>query len=275
MANKKKEKMNGVDSTTAQSSEEPDITVDDISADDIHDKVESNNKVNIFPDKLGDAKEIGQVYTLTTAHAAATALGIDLSDKEAVNAALVALKESLNNPENTKETIEIMSALAQNFGLYLEASEPFIDPFISVVVDANSMLAEQIIDSASTIVGNMVKEIPGVGLMVAGLQNAQQTAETAYALANAATSVVKEGAQFVQSTNENIKRLKSLRQKRYGYNKDIKNAQLGGGGDVSKRVIKSINDFLTPTITLSKVKKMYETRKRKNKKNTKTNKRRK
>ena len=97
-------------------------------------------------------------------------LGVNISDKDALNAALIDIKESLGNPENTKEYIAIVSALAQRMGLYLEAAEPFIAPFINSAVDASSTFLEEATDSANAIALNVIKGIPGVGTVFSGVQ---------------------------------------------------------------------------------------------------------
>jgi hypothetical protein len=364
----------------------PIYSVNDISPEMISDKIAERNKINWTPAVLNNASLVGKALTVKGAQEFGDMLGVDISDKDALNAALIDIKESLGNPENTKEYIEIMSALAQKMGLYLEAAEPFIAPFINRAVDASSTFLEEATDSANAIALNVIQGIPGVGTVFSGVQAGSKFVEAGMALSNAASSMVIDSSEFIQATNENIKKLekKALQQakaikqsqpiqqaqsqikahveslkeaptqvinqakahvepikqaqsqiinqakahvepikqaqsqvkaqveslkevptqvinhakaKTKAHVEPIKQAQSqitniqqsqpikqaqnihlaiqqGGGNNVIHRISKSINDFLIPTITLSKVKKMFKTRKHKNKKKkqNKTNK---
>ena len=310
----------------------PIYSVNDISPEMISDKIAERNKINWTPAVLNNASLVGKALTVKGAQEFGDMLGVDISDKDALNAALIDIKESLGNPENTKEYIEIVSALAQKMGLYLEAAEPFIAPFINRAVDASSTFLEEATDSANAIALNVIKGIPGVGTVFSGVQAGSKFVEAGMALSNAASSMVIDSSEFIQATNENIKKLeknalqqaKAIKQSQpiqqaqsqikahveslkeaptqiinqaKAHVEPIKQAQSqitniqqsqpikqaqnihlaiqqGGGNNVIHRISKSINDFLIPTITLSKVKKMFKTRKHKNKKKkqNKTNK---
>jgi hypothetical protein len=140
--------------------------------------------------------------------------------------------------------------------------------FSKIAVDGATFI-EEAADNGSTIIGNMIKEIPGVGLVFAGVQSVSKMGETGIAISNAASSMVKDSAEFVQVTNENMRRLEGKAAK---VAKAVEQVQQGGGGPVANRISKSINDFLIPTITLSKVKKMFATRKHKRNKKRNKNK---
>ena len=192
----------------------PIYSVNDISPEMISDKIAERNKINWTPAVLNNASLVGKALTVKGAQEFGDMLGVNISDKDALNAALIDIKESLGNPENTKEYIAIVSALAQRMGLYLEAAEPFIAPFINSAVDASSTFLEEATDSANAIALNVIKGIPGVGTVFSGVQAGSKFVEAGMALSNAASSMVIDSSEFMQATNENIKKLekKALQQ---------------------------------------------------------------
>lgn len=254
------------------------LNVKDISPNDIMKTIQDRNQLNLFPSvsNLPDQiSTISKAMTIKSAEEFGDLIGVNLSDKEEVNRYLQEFKEALINPENTKETLEIIGALAKKAGLYLDASKPFLTPLIDTTVDQGSVAIEKFINSLSTIIGNSIKEIPGVGLMFATVQGAEKIGEAGLAIVNASVDVVKKGAETVEATKLNLEKTMKMSEDGVTDRERLMTpfVQNGGGLKVADRVRKSITNFLTPTITLSKVKKMFMTRKHKITKTKKTNKR--
>ena len=287
------------------------LNVNDISPDAIMTTIENRNKLNLFPSASNLTDQISTIskaMTIKSAEEFGDFIGVNLSDKEEVNRYLREFKEALINPENTKETLEIIGVFAKRASLYLDASKPFLTPLIDTTVEQGSIAIEKFINSISTIIGNSIKEIPGVGLVFATAQGAEKVGEAGLAIVNASADFVKKSAETVEATKLNLEKTMETNQDQGETNQDqgentnlYKNPidasargmsldgksfnplftggkkeyiQYGGGIKVADRVRKSIKDFLTPSITFSRVKKMFMTRKHRVKKTKKTNKRR-
>ena len=274
-------------SPTADTSADTSLSADDITNEDIMEEIKKRNQVQILPSTsilTDNIDTIKKAFVLRGANDFGEFLGVDISDKIALNKALKDIKESLSNPENTQEILEIIGLAANKAGLYLKAAEPFIEPFINTTIDKGTMMVDKSLDSAQTLIGNVIKEIPVLGLFIAGIQVAERMGEAGLASINATATIFGNAAETAEAAKLNYEKMKKSQtnpgiqsspkeETKEETKEEPKVNQQGGGIKVADRVRKSITEFLTPTITLSKVKKMFMTRKHKPKKSKKTYKR--
>ena len=128
---------------------------------------------------------------------------IDFNNVKENEEKLKKLRQYLKNPEIKKEIKKIIEESADVALLTLKASQPFIDEFSNVIVDETSKLLEKLLNSSSIIIGNFIKEMPGIGLMFVLIQDIEKVIEAGLASINAGAKISKEFANFVSATKDN------------------------------------------------------------------------
>ena len=136
-------------------------------------------------------------------------LGIDIKNPQGIDNALDNIKNSVTNPENVKKTAEILKGLAQNAAVYYEAVEPLIDPMTDKFLEVSSKAAEKAGETATVILSNAVKEIPGVGLAYSLVQDASKIGEAASAATNAFAEFTTTASDSAVVFKQNLDKLKS------------------------------------------------------------------
>ena len=201
-----------------------------------YEKVHRGNDMHLLPNMntlVGDAGTMSDAFKLKGVQDLSNIMGIDISDKEALHIGLRNINESLSNPENTKEILAILSNIALTAGLYMEVAEPMITPFINITVAASSEFAETSLNSASKILGNALKAIPGIGTIYLATESIEKVAEAYLAFIKAGMSIARSGSELVDTTAKNMDRfliaqdekIMNLMTRNQKFNKNFKNNQ--------------------------------------------------
>jgi hypothetical protein len=201
-----------------------------------YEKVHLGNDMHLLPNMntlVGDAGTMSDAFKLKGVQDLSNIMGIDISDKEALHIGLRNINESLSNPENTKEILAILSNIALTAGLYMEVAEPMITPFINITVAASSEFAETSLNSASRILGNALKAIPGIGTIYLATESIEKVAEAYLAFIKAGMSIARSGSELVDTTAKNMDRfliaqdekIMNLMTRNKKFNKNFKNNQ--------------------------------------------------
>ena len=136
-------------------------------------------------------------------------LGVDITNPQSVDNAINNIKNAVTNPEAVKKTTDILKGLAQNAAVYYKAVEPLIDPMADKMLEVGSKAAEKMGESATVIASNTIKEIPGVGLAYAVVQDVTKLGEAASAATNAFAEITTETADSAVVFKKNLEQLKS------------------------------------------------------------------
>jgi hypothetical protein len=136
-------------------------------------------------------------------------LGVDITNPQSVDNALNNIKNAVTNPEAVKKTTDILKGLAQNAAVYYKAVEPLIDPMADKMLEVGTKAAEKMGESATVIASNTIKEIPGVGLAYAVVQDVAKLGEAASAATNAFAEITTEAADSAVVFKKNLDQLKS------------------------------------------------------------------
>jgi hypothetical protein len=155
-------------------------------------------------------------------------MGVNISNPEEVNKAFDNIKNAVTNPENVKKTAEILKGLAQNASVYYKAVEPLIDPMANKMLEVGSKAAEKFGETATVIASNTVKEIPGVGLAYALVQDASKIGEAFNAATNAAAELTTSASDSAVVFKKNLDKLKAEK------------------AAIESRTINSLNQFQNP-----------------------------
>ncbi len=136
-------------------------------------------------------------------------LGVNIEDPQSVNNALNNIKNAVTNPENVKKTTEILKGLAQNAAVYYKAVEPLVNPMADKMLEVGAKTAEKMGETATVIASNAVKEIPGVGLAYALVQDASKLGEAASAATNAFAEITTTASDSAVVFKKNLEKLKA------------------------------------------------------------------
>lgn len=135
--------------------------------------------------------------------------GVNIEDPQSVNNALNNIKNAVTNPENVKKTAEILKGLAQNAAVYYKAVEPLVDPIADKMLEVGAKTAEKMGETATVIASNTIKEIPGVGLAYALVQDASKLGEAASAATNAFAEITTTASDSAVVFKKNLEKLKA------------------------------------------------------------------
>ena len=136
-------------------------------------------------------------------------LGVNIEDPQSVNNALNNIKKAVTDPENIKKTTEILKGLAQNAAVYYKAVEPLVNPMADKMLEVGAKTAEKMGETATVIASNAVKEIPGVGLAYALVQDASKLGEAASAATNAFAELTTTASDSAVVFKKNLEKLKA------------------------------------------------------------------
>lgn len=136
-------------------------------------------------------------------------LGVDIKNPQGIDNALDNIKNAVTNPENVKKTAEILKGLAQNASVYYEAVEPLIDPMADKFLEVSSKAAKKAGETATVVLSNAVKEIPGVGLAYSLVQDASKIGEAASAATNAFAEFTTTASDSAVVFKQNLEKLKA------------------------------------------------------------------
>ena len=136
-------------------------------------------------------------------------LGVDITNPQGIDNALDNIKNSVTNPKNVEKTTEILKGLAQNAAVYYKAVEPVIDPMVDKFLEVSSKAAEKAGETATVVLSNAVKEIPGVGLTYSLVQDASKIGEAASAATNAFAEFTTTASDSAVVFKKNLERLKA------------------------------------------------------------------
>jgi len=136
-------------------------------------------------------------------------IGVDVTNPEEINQNLENIKKSLTNPQNIENIKKIINNFSENSGIYLEAAKPLINPLMDIVDKVGNKVATQFADTSSTIASNLVKEIPGVGLVYSSIQDASKIGDAFSAVVGAASELTEKGADALVVAKRNVERLKA------------------------------------------------------------------
>ncbi len=135
--------------------------------------------------------------------------GVDITNPQSVNNALDNIKKAVTDPENVKKSAEILKGLAQNAAVYYKAVEPLIDPMANKMLEVGAKTAEKMGETATVIASNTIKEIPGVGLAYALVQDASKLGEAASAATNAFAEFTTSASDSAVVFKKNLEKLKA------------------------------------------------------------------
>jgi len=135
--------------------------------------------------------------------------GVDITNPESVDNAFNNIKNAVTNPENVKKTAEILKGLAQNASVYYKAVEPLIDPIADKFLEVTGKAAEKMGETATVVASNTIKEIPGVGLAYALVQDASKIGEAASAATNAFAEFTTTASDSAVVFKKNLEKLKA------------------------------------------------------------------
>jgi len=183
--------------------------------------------------------------------------GVDIQDPQSVNNALSNIKNAVTNPEAVKQSAEIIKGLAQNAAVYYKAAEPLIDPLADKFLEVGAKAAEKAGETATVVLSNTVKEIPGVGLAYALAQDASKIGEAFSAASSAAAEMTTAASDSAVVFKKNLDQLKQQK------------------AAIEARTKESLNQFQNPlnnnTLVGGKKRKSYK--RRVNKRTNRTKKR--
>jgi len=179
---------------------------------------------------MEDATNLAKGITVNTLEKISKVVGVDLANPEETTRKLDNIKRTFSDPKNFEKIRQIIYEAAKKGALMFEAAKPLIDPFVDKAIKVGSKSAIKIADTSATIFTNLLKEIPGLGLVFSLVQDATKIGEAASAVTNAAAELTTQTADSSIVFKKNLDQLKKE------------------GADTESRVDKSLNEFTNPEI---------------------------
>ena len=193
--------------------------------------------------KIKDERERASNQTLEDASTLATGItthalegigdmvGVDVTDPKEAAEDLDNIKKIVSDPENVEKVKEIVSEAAKQGAVVFQAAQPLIGPVVDTAIKQGEKVFDKSVDALTTTGANLVKEIPGVGLVITGIQDISKIGEAASAAIGATSEIVTQTADSAVVFDKNLKELQ-------------KEGEL-----TTNRTNESIKDFETPTIS--------------------------
>jgi hypothetical protein len=204
---------------------------------------------------LEDASTLATGVTTNTLEGIGKVVGVDITDPKEAAEDLDNIKKTVSDPKNIEKVKEIVSEAAKQGAVIFQAAQPLVGPVVDTAIEQGEKVFDKSVDALSTTGANLIKEIPGVGLVVTGIQDLSKIGEAASAAVGATSEIITQTADSAVVFDKNLKELKKE------------------GEITTNRTNESIKEFETPTIPeVPAVKGGYKNKSPKNKSPKKTNK---
>lgn len=179
---------------------------------------------------LEDASSIATGVTANALEGIGNVVGVDLTDPKEAAEDLDNIKKTVSDPKNVEKVKEIVGEAAKQGAVVFEAAQPLIGPVVDTAIKQGEKVFEKSVDALSTTGANLVKEIPGVGLVITGIQDISKIGEAASAAIGATSEIITQTSDSAVVFDKNLKELKKE------------------GNDTTDRTNESIKEFEKPTI---------------------------
>jgi len=130
--------------------------------------------------------------------------GVDINNPEKTQEKIKNVKQILSDPENIKNITHI----AKNIGeISIEVGKelaPLAQPLIEKVIDQTTIASDKLISSGSTIMGNVIKEIPIIGFAAALAQDVEKIGEADAAVTGAISEITKTSANTIKDAHKKV-----------------------------------------------------------------------
>ena len=180
---------------------------------------------------LEDASTIATGVTANTLEGIGNMVGVDITDPKEAAEDLDNIKKIVSDPKNVEKVKEIVSEAAKQGAVVFQAAQPLIGPVVDTAIKQGEKVFDKSVDALTTTGANLVKEIPGVGLVITGIQDISKIGEAASAAIGATSEIVTQTADSAVVFDKNLKELQ-------------KEGEL-----TTNRTNESIKDFETPIIS--------------------------
>jgi len=157
---------------------------------------------------MEDASTIATGVTANALEGIGNVVGVDLTDPKEAAEDLDNIKKTVSDPKNVEKVKEIVGEAAKQGAVVFEAAKPLVDPILETTLKVGAKTAEKMADTGATIFGNLVKEIPGVGLVLSLVQDGSKVGEAISATTGAASEILTQSADSAVVFDKNLKELK-------------------------------------------------------------------
>ena len=186
---------------------------DDISANEIMNKIEEQNKIEL-PDiaeipvvgpvleKTGDLVEGAAVKGLDMI---GNSIGVDINNPQSISEKLDNIKESLSDPVNVEKTKEILGNAGKYIEVGIEAAMPVIEKTVDKILPVFTKESDKAVKAGLGTVVNLAEDVAGPFIGIP--RTLLSAAEAFNASVNAGSELVKGTAEAIQGTQENFNRI--------------------------------------------------------------------
>ena len=186
---------------------------DEIAANDIMNKIEEQNKIEL-PDiaeipvvgpvleKTGDLVEGAAVKGLDMI---GNSIGVDINNPQSIGEKLDNIKESLSDPVNVEKTKEILGNTGKYIEVGIEAAMPVIEKTIDKILPVFTKESDKAVKAGLGTVVNLAEDVAGPFIGIP--RTLLSAAEAFNASVNAGSELVKGTAEVIQGTQENYNRI--------------------------------------------------------------------
>lgn len=175
---------------------------------DIMNKVKSEREFN-----LGNSEIVKKSINLlkglfvTATERIAKLANVNIDDSSDINTKLDEIKQALINPENKEKLRQIVSQLAENGAIIIQAGSPFFKEFMEKAVNIGTKTLSEIGESIVKIGLNVSEEIPGLGILIGTIRSLSNAGEAFVASTNAMSEIITASSDAINAASMNYKKI--------------------------------------------------------------------
>jgi len=145
------------------------------------------------------AKQMGNTLTSSAINSISKIVGVDITNKTAVNNSLDKIYQELKDPEIRSKITKI-----------LNESQPIINDFVKTASMAVEESVGKVGENAIKIGLNVAEEVPGLGVVIGTIRSADNLVQAGEAAVNAGSQIITKGSDAVNQISQNIDKTKSI-----------------------------------------------------------------
>jgi len=180
----------------------------DLNTREIMNKIKSEREFN-----LGNSEIVKKSINLlkglfvTATERIAKLANVNIDDSSDINTKLDEIKQALINPENKEKLREIVSQLAENGTIIIQAGSPFFKEFMEKAVNIGTKTLSEIGESIVKIGLNVSEEIPGLGILIGTIRSLSNAGEAFVASTNAMSEIITASSDAINAATMNYKKI--------------------------------------------------------------------
>jgi hypothetical protein len=153
---------------------------------------------------LNKTSNLAKGIALNTINDIGNVAGVDINNPDKTQEQIKNVKQILSDPENIKNITQIAKDIGE---ISIEVGKelaPLAHPLIEKVIDETTIATDKVISSGSTIMGNIIKELPVIGFAAALEQDIEKIGEADAAVTGAISEITTTSANTIKDAHKKV-----------------------------------------------------------------------